>query len=696
MMILNASRVSMAVLLGIWLVEAPVEARKWTDNTRRFSVEAEYTAFQRGEVVLKKNNGEMILVPLNRLSETDREYVKTQRNAPRRIEVSSQVPQLLADLGKKDTEIRSRAFAALWGLAADPRAAGLDGLKAILETEMPYTSTTDWTDAKSGGIKLDFSGEIQLLETPATEPFVVDVVFFPYFMGVKFGEGSERLVIQRVHAIEWLGEFDEDPKEVIAVLKNAHKDESVLVKLAAAVALGKLGVGVEGVDTTLIAALKDKELPNGIRYLACIGLEHLGARGVDAVPVLERSLTDDDSVELLPDELRPDDGDVEESDGLDAFAPTVGHAAALALGKMGPAGKAVLTRAMRHENPSVVSNATEAMGNMDPVPVGELIAALQSDNWRNNVAAVRAFRKAGPRAVNAKPGLIELLAHKDFGVRIGADRALKSIGSMSRKDVPRLLDAYRARPASYQIINFLVETKASAEVISALEEESNAAVRAGLLETLAQFGDDETLALVIGGLDDESPLVRRSALESLAGFGPGDKSRREAVVKRLGDEDERIAILAAAVLGQWGEVDDGVPLLKRVLKGSDVQKRRMALSVLGRIGSKAKDALSDVEAALGDQDIGIRLQAAGALGRMGETSKAIRAMQTVAEEGPPNVRKQVVSALRRLGPEAAVALDELSDDDDPGVRRVAARALKEFSNPFLSKPKDTDTDDGDE
>ena len=145
-------------------------------------------------------------------------------------------------------------------------------------------------------------------------------------------------MIQRVHAIEWLGEFDEDPKEVIAVLKNAHKDESVLVKLAAAVALGKLGVGVEGVDTTLIAALKDKELPNGIRYLACIGLEHLGARAVDAVPVLKRSLTDDDSVELLPDELLPDellpdellpdDGDVEEFDGLDAFAPTVGHAAA--------------------------------------------------------------------------------------------------------------------------------------------------------------------------------------------------------------------------------------------------------------------------------------------------------------------------------------------------------------------------------
>ena len=273
-------------------------------------------------------------------------------------------------------------------------------------------------------------------------------------------------------------------------------------------------------------------------------------------------------------------------------------------------------------------------------------------------------------------------------------KQLSLAGQLVRSMPLNWLIGYRARPESYQILDFLVETKASADVKSALKEESKAVVRAGLIETLAQFGDEDTLALAVKYLDDESPHVRSSALRALAGFEPGDKSSREVVVKRLGDEDARIAILAAVVLGQWGEVDDSVPFLRSVMKGEDIQKRRMALSALGTIGSRAKDAISDVEAALGDQDVGIRLEAARSLARMGETVKALRALQTVAEEGPPNVRRQVVRALSLLGPEAAAALGGLSDDDDPGVRRVAARALNKFSNPFLSKP--TDTDEGDE
>jgi SLA1 Homology Domain 1 (SHD1) protein len=65
------------VALGLLLlVASPVAARKWTDDTGKFSVEAELVEVNGDQVVLKKTGGKEITLPVARLSEIDRRYLK--------------------------------------------------------------------------------------------------------------------------------------------------------------------------------------------------------------------------------------------------------------------------------------------------------------------------------------------------------------------------------------------------------------------------------------------------------------------------------------------------------------------------------------------------------------------------------------------------------------------------------------------
>ena len=53
--------------------------RKWTDITGKFSVEAELVDVGDGKVRLKKENGKVVSIPIERLSLSDRSFVDQQR-----------------------------------------------------------------------------------------------------------------------------------------------------------------------------------------------------------------------------------------------------------------------------------------------------------------------------------------------------------------------------------------------------------------------------------------------------------------------------------------------------------------------------------------------------------------------------------------------------------------------------------------
>ena len=77
------SRIAWFVTLGLLLATAyPASARKWTDKTGKFSVEADLVQVKGDKAILKKTNGKVIAVPLDRLSAADRRYLATLNDSP--------------------------------------------------------------------------------------------------------------------------------------------------------------------------------------------------------------------------------------------------------------------------------------------------------------------------------------------------------------------------------------------------------------------------------------------------------------------------------------------------------------------------------------------------------------------------------------------------------------------------------------
>lgn len=65
------------MLVGLLLLAAsPALARKWTDSTGQYSVEAELAGVKGDDVLLKKPDGSIVPVPISRLSDADRRYLE--------------------------------------------------------------------------------------------------------------------------------------------------------------------------------------------------------------------------------------------------------------------------------------------------------------------------------------------------------------------------------------------------------------------------------------------------------------------------------------------------------------------------------------------------------------------------------------------------------------------------------------------
>lgn len=69
--------VAVVAVLLVCAIHA-AEQRTWTDNTGKFSVEAELVEVKDGQAVLKRSDGKTVSVPVNRLSKADQEYVQKQ------------------------------------------------------------------------------------------------------------------------------------------------------------------------------------------------------------------------------------------------------------------------------------------------------------------------------------------------------------------------------------------------------------------------------------------------------------------------------------------------------------------------------------------------------------------------------------------------------------------------------------------
>jgi HEAT repeat protein len=157
------------------------------------------------------------------------------------------------------------------------------------------------------------------------------------------------------------------------------------------------------------------------------------------------------------------------------------------------------------------------------------------------------------------------------------------------------------------------------------------------------------------------------------------KGGSEAVpmlIEALGDADPRARYAAAEALGAIGP--DAVASLVEPLKAGDPLVRTGAARALALIGPDARGALPALSATLHDDTTLVAVMAATALGRIGKEAVPVLS-QALDEPNEVIVRRTILEALRRLGPEAAAAVPVLlkicADIDNP-VYDLAAETLK--------------------
>jgi HEAT repeat protein len=145
--------------------------------------------------------------------------------------------------------------------------------------------------------------------------------------------------------------------------------------------------------------------------------------------------------------------------------------------------------------------------------------------------------------------------------------------------------------------------------------------------------------------------------------------------------DKAISDQALWVLWEMGPAAaPTVPrLIEEVKKGKDADAMRMPISVLGRIGPVAKDAIPVILETLRHDDARLRVTAAGALGDVGpQTPEVIPALARALQDKDDSVRQEAAAVLRDIGPAARAALPALFralQDKEAKVRQRALEAI---------------------
>jgi HEAT repeat protein len=89
---------------------------------------------------------------------------------------------------------------------------------------------------------------------------------------------------------------------------------------------------------------------------------------------------------------------------------------------------------------------------------------------------------------------------------------------------------------------------------------------------------------------------------------------------------------------------------RRDLRGSPVPSDRAAAAQALGAGGRESDVPALADVLLGDTDVGVRVAAATALGRLGG-GRASRALSRAQTDASPVVRRAVVAALLAIGPQ---------------------------------------------
>ncbi|MCU0611786.1 MAG: HEAT repeat domain-containing protein [Candidatus Eisenbacteria bacterium] len=213
--------------------------------------------------------------------------------------------------------------------------------------------------------------------------------------------------------------------------------------------------------------------------------------------------------------------------------------------------------------------------------------------------------------------------------------------------------------------------------VSGLLGSSDQTLKEDVARCLARLGGSGSSSAILDLLD--VPRLPGSAERTVVDLGA---TTIPALMSALLDGRRWVRQNAALLLGRFGD-RRAVPSLMMGLHDPDSGVRAAAVEALGTIGSP--DAAMGLVGALGDGEEKVRMQAAGALGHI-KDAKAVVPLIGLFTDPVRQVRDQAVRALADIGLDAAGPLIMSLQEDDPGIREYAAKALTFVAPPEAIEP----------
>lgn len=190
---------------------------------------------------------------------------------------------------------------------------------------------------------------------------------------------------------------------------------------------------------------------------------------------------------------------------------------------------------------------------------------------------------------------------------------------------------------------------------------------------------EENIARIRGMLSDPDRDVRATALNTLVGMRQPDADA--LTLDGLRDADGFVRSIAAKLVGDLGTVER-VPLLVELLQADPYPRaRQTAAESLERLGGEA--AIDGLLRGLEDPIKEVRLASVKGIRALDPRRAMPVLARLLLEDTVWEIRVQAAGALGRIGdPEVVPVLEAAIDDESEFVRSAAANALAELGHPL--------------
>jgi aminopeptidase N len=265
----------------------------------------------------------------------------------------------------------------------------------------------------------------------------------------------------------------------------------------------------------------------------------------------------------------------------------------------------------------------------------------------------------------------ELADRADAAVALGKlkgdDEAAAALGDALHSD-----KTHGVRQVAAEALGDLNSPAAAKQLLSALNDEREAEVRAAIVQALGSFKENPEITAKLEAVANDDPSYRARAA-ALAAIGRMKTPKAYDILTAAVNGDSPDGFLRNAALRSFGSLGDdkAVPLLREwASPGKEIPSRQAAISSLARLDKNNKEITNQIASYLTESHFPVRFAAIFALGSRGDAS-AIPALEALLKSNDLSIE---------MAPMIKTQIEHLKNPDKAGAGgRMGAQDSQEAS-----------------